>query len=84
MGHQQDDLPAATGEAAEHQVSVQGGPIQGQDDGEATTDTNGLSYLNQTRSADVQSQVQRDSNDDPGPLQGQFNRQQSIHCNHCS
>ena len=61
MGHQQDDLPAATGEAAEHQVSVQGDLDQRQDNGEATTETNGLRHHNQTFSADVQSQVQRDS-----------------------
>ena len=71
MGHQQD----ATGEAAVHQVLVQGDLNQALDDSEATTEANGLRHLHQTCSADVQ----RDSEDDPGPLQGQVNCQQAGH-----
>ena len=77
MGHQQDDLPAPTGEATEHQVSVQGDLSQAQDDGEAAAETDGLRDLHQTSSADVKSQVQRDSENGPGPLQGQVNHQKS-------
>ena len=77
MGLQLDVMPALGGEAAEHQAAVQRDPIQALVDGEATAETDGLRHLNQTSSTDVQSQVQRDSENDPGPLQGQVNRQQA-------
>ena len=75
--HQQDDLPAATGEATEHQVTVQGDLGQALDNGEVAAETDGLRDLHQTSSADVQSQIQGDSENGPRPLQGQVNRQQA-------
>ena len=69
-------MPAPGGEAAQHHGAVQGGTIKGQGDGEVTTETDGLRHFNQTLSTDVPRQVQRDPEDDSGPLQGQVNYQQ--------
>ena len=57
-------MPAPGGEATQHQGAVHGDPIQALGDGKATTETDGLH------------QVQRDSEDGSGPLQGQVNHQQ--------
>ena len=77
MEYKHDVMPAPGGEADQHQGTVQGDPIQALGDGKATPETDGLRYLDQTSSADVSCQVQRDPEDGSGPLQGQVNRQQA-------
>ena len=53
QGYKHDVMPAPGGEAAQHRGAVQGVTIQGQRDGKATTETDGLRHLYQTRSTDV-------------------------------
>ena len=69
-------MSAPGGEAAQHRGAVQGVTIQALGDSRASTETDGLCHFNQTHSADVPRQVQRDPEDGSGPLQGQVNHQQ--------
>ena len=76
-----DVMSAPGGEAAQHRGAVQGVTIQGLGDSRASTETDGLCHFNQTHSADVPRQVQRDPEDGSGPLQGQVNHQQAWQLN---
>ena len=75
MGHQQDDLRAPLGEAAEQQVPLQGGPSQHKGVSQADAATQGLRDLHKSGSAQGKSKVQRNSANAAGQLQEQFCQQ---------
>ena len=75
VGHQQDDLRAPLGEAAEQQVPLQGGPSQHKGVSQADAETQGLRDLHKSGSTQGKSQVQRNSANAAGQLQEQFCQQ---------